>query len=132
LKNPTQDPDHSRLARGCSRALLLLAIAGLLTDCGSDGSGGSKQTTGGAVACANGSAPAVLTWNAVADPNVAGYRIYYGTSPLVYSQSVDVGNVITTTVTALSSSTTYYFVATAYNTLNHESVISNEVCKAIS
>src|SRR4051812_46120770 len=114
--------------------MLLLAIGGLLTDCGSGG-GGSKQTAGGrggAIACVNGSAPAVLTWNAVAVPNLAGYRIYYGTSPLAFSQSVDVGNVTTATVTKLSSATTYYFAATAYDTLNQESVISNEVCKTIS
>jgi hypothetical protein len=42
-----------------------------------------------------------------------------------------VGNVTTYTVTGLSSSTRYYFGATAYDASNKESSFSNEVFKDI-
>jgi len=74
---------------------------------------------------------AVLTWGTVEDLDLAGYRVYYGTAPLTYTQSLDVGNDTICTVTGLSSGTRYYFAATAYSTLNDESVISNEVFKDI-
>ena len=138
--------DCGSLARRCSGALLLLAIAGLLVACGG---GGSEPAPGGGVSvfdggggsgvggsgCITGPAPAILTWDAVTDPSLAGYRIYYGTRGGTYPWSVDVvGNVTTITVTGLSSGTTYYFAATAYDSSNppNESAFSNEVCKTIS
>ncbi len=78
---------------------------------------------------------AALAWDAVADPTLSGYRIYYGTAPGTYLQSVgqglNVGSATTFTVTGLSSGTRYYFAATAYDTLNNESTYSNEVFKDI-
>jgi len=78
---------------------------------------------------------AALAWDAVAAPTLSGYRIYYGTTPGTYLQSVgqglNVGNATTFTVTGLSSGTRYYFAATAYDTLNNESTYSNEVFKDI-
>ena len=56
---------------------------------------------------------ATLAWDAVMHPNLAGYRVYFGTAPGTYSQAagtgVNVGNVTTYTVTGLSSGTRYYF-----------------------
>jgi hypothetical protein len=114
---PLRGADCGSCARRCSGLLLLLAIASLLIACG--GGGSTSPNT------------AVLAWDAVADPNLAGYRIYYGTSPLTYTQLLDVGNVTICTVTGLSSATRYYFAATAYSMLNDESVISNEVFRDI-
>jgi hypothetical protein len=78
---------------------------------------------------------AALAWDAVTDPTLSGYRIYYGTTPGTYLQSVgqglNVGKATTFTVTGLSSRTRYYFTATAYDTLNNESTYSNEVFKDI-
>jgi CHRD domain-containing protein/VCBS repeat protein/FG-GAP repeat protein len=78
---------------------------------------------------------AALAWDAVTDPTLSGYRIYYGTAPGTYLQSVgqglNVGKATTFTVTGLSSGTRYYFAATAYDTLNRESTYSNEVFKDI-
>ena len=104
--------------RAYSGAVLLVAIASLLIACGGGPTGRSPNT-------------AVLAWDAVADPDVAGYRIYYGTSPLTYTHSLDMGDDTIGIVTGLSSATRYYFAATAYSTLNDESVISNEVFKDI-
>ncbi len=82
---------------------------------------------------------ATLSWeppttNADGTPltDLAGYKIYYGTSANNYSQNIDVGNVTTYTIDNLTEGLTYYFVATAYDTSGNESEYSNEVNKFIS
>jgi hypothetical protein len=78
-------------------------------------------------------APAVagtvsLAWDPVADSDLAGYRVYYGTTPGSYAQSVDVGNVTATTMNNLSDCTMYYFGVKAYDTANNLSTnFSNEI-----
>jgi chitodextrinase len=78
---------------------------------------------------------ATLAWDAVTATNLSGYRVYYGTAPGTYLQSLgqglNVGNVTTHTVTGLSSGTRYYFAVTAFDTSNSESTYSNEVFKDI-
>ncbi len=117
--------------RRFSSASMLLAITSLVAACG--GGGGAD---GVVVTCATGGATnsAHLTWDAVSDPDLAGYKLYYGTSSETYLQSVDVNNVTAHTVTGLSSGVTYYFVATAYDSSSppNESEFSNVVCKTIS
>src|SRR5262245_27142086 len=120
-----------------SRALLLLAITASLVSCGggSDGGGAGGQ---GALACSvSGKAPAVLTWDPVTGSD--GYHIYYDTAAGMGAnpQMVNVvgTNVTTTQVTmamGLSSGTTYYFAATAYDSMGAESGLSNVVCKTIT
>ncbi|MEW6570532.1 MAG: DUF1566 domain-containing protein, partial [Nitrospirota bacterium] len=84
------------------------------------------------------SGQAALSWDppttnadgtALAD--LAGFKIYYGTSSGNYTQHVDVGNVAKYTINNLSDGFTYYFVATAYDVSGNESKYSNEVKKAI-
>jgi len=81
--------------------------------------------------------PATLTWdppttNADGTPltDLAGYNLYYGTSPGNYTEVIDVGNVITYTVTGIEPGK-YYFAVTAYNTSRIESGYSNEVRRTI-
>jgi hypothetical protein len=64
---------------------------------------------------------ASLAWDPVPDTDVAGYRVYYGTSPTAYTSSVDVGNVTQTTISGLTDCTTYYFGVKAYDTAANES-----------
>lgn len=64
--------------------------------------------------------------------DLAGYKIYYGTSTGNYSTVITVGNVTTYTVTGLTDNITYYFATTAYDTSGNESSFSNEVSKIIS
>jgi hypothetical protein len=69
---------------------------------------------------------AMLGWNASADPSTAGYYIYYGTASGQYTTKLDAGTNCAATVTNLPGGTTYYFAATAYNSADVESPVSNE------
>ena len=68
-----------------------------------------------------------LAWDSNTEPDLEGYKIYYGTAPRVYTTSVNAGNVTAYTLTGLSQGQTYYIAATAYDTYFIESAYSNEV-----
>ena len=70
---------------------------------------------------------ATLEWDPNTEPELAGYRLYYGLSSGEYQYSVDVGNQTTYTLTDLEAGKTYYIAATAYNTTGQESDYSDEV-----
>lgn len=70
-------------------------------------------------------ADVTLAWDPSPDL-IDGYRIYYGTSSGNYTDSIDVGNTNQATITILIETTTYFFVARAYDT-SGESGNSNEV-----
>ena len=129
----TNETFRTRLVTHYQRALLILAMGVLLNACG--GGGDVPSDVPSAVACITGPSPALLTWDPVSDPNLAGYHVYYGTTGGPYPQQpLDVApNAATATVTGLSSGTTYYFVVTAYDTSipPNESNFSNAVCKTI-
>ena len=74
---------------------------------------------------------ATVSWDPNAEPDLAGYKAYYGTSSRNYSQSIDMGNVINYTVSGLAEGQTYYFTVTAYNSSGLESDYSNEVSKIV-
>ena len=73
------------------------------------------------------SAQVALAWDPNTEPDVAGYRIYYGLASDQYSSSIDVGNQTSYTVASLQDGKTYYFAATAYDRLGDESDFSAEV-----
>jgi hypothetical protein len=68
-----------------------------------------------------------LAWNSDPIPNLAGYRLYYGTAPNVHTQKIEVGNFTTVSVPNLIQGQTYFFAVTAYNTAAVESAPSNQV-----
>src|SRR3989440_705822 len=78
---------------------------------------------------------ASLAWDAVTTPTLAGYRVYFGTAPGTYLQSlgqgISVGNVTAYTLTGLASGSQYYFAVTAFDTVGVESPYSNEVSKNV-
>src|SRR5262252_6223141 len=70
--------------------------------------------------------PTQYTDGCPADPTaIGGYILYYGTESQHYTVSGDVGNVTTKTIAGLLDTTTYYFVATAYDTMGTESGFSS-------
>jgi hypothetical protein len=80
---------------------------------------------------------AALHWNAPTTHtdgtpllDLAGFKIHYGTSPGNYTTTLDVGNTTTSTVLGLSGGT-YYFMVTAYDTVNSASGSSNEVSQLV-
>ena len=73
------------------------------------------------------SAQITLEWDPNSEPDLAGYKLYYGTASGNYTNAIDVGNQVTYTVTGLNPGVTYYFAVTAYNTSGFESDYSNEV-----
>ena len=81
----------------------------------------------------------ILTWDAPTKnldgtdlKDLAGYKVYYGTSSGSYTTPIEVGKDVTTyAVKTLSAGTTYYFTVTAYNEIGNESDYSNEVSKTI-
>ncbi len=83
---------------------------------------------------------ALLSWNAPTSNqdgsvlnDLAGYRIYFGTAPGKYTQTIDVRNPALTRyrIDKLTSAT-WYFAMTAYNSANIESAYSREVSKTIN
>ncbi len=101
------------------------------TDTGSSNSTtntGSNSTTYGA---------AQLSWTPPTSNTddtqltIAGYKIYYGTAPGVYSKVVNVSSGLTEYVIDNLASDTYYFVITVYDNQLVESDYSNEVTKSI-
>ncbi len=66
-------------------------------------------------------------WDANPETNIAGYRLYYGSSSGNYTQSVDVGKVTQATIASLTPGATYYAAVTAYNTSAVEGAKSAEV-----
>ncbi len=68
-----------------------------------------------------------LAWDANTEPDLAGYKIYYGTASGDYSHSIDVGNVTQCALADLDDGVTYYLAATAYDVDSNESAYSVEL-----
>ena len=73
------------------------------------------------------SAQVTLAWDANTDPNIDGYKIYYGTFSRNYDVSLDVGNFTSCTLADMEEGETYYFAATAYDIQGNESPFSEEI-----
>jgi hypothetical protein len=77
---------------------------------------------------------ASLNWNASPEPDVVGYRVYYGTAAGTYlqarGQGIDVGEATTVTLrTGLNNGQRYYFTVTAYDRAGNESPYAAEAVK---
>jgi hypothetical protein len=72
-------------------------------------------------------------WIPNTEATLAGYKIHYGTASGEYQTVIDVGlptvqdNRVQTTISDLADSTSYYAVATAYDTEGIEGEPSDEV-----
>ena len=83
---------------------------------------------------------ATLTWSAPTQnsdgtplTDLAGYKVYWGTSSHSYSGTATLNNpgLATYVVDGLAPSNTYYFAITAVNSTGTESSPSNEATKTI-
>ena len=68
-----------------------------------------------------------LEWDPNTEPELAGYKIYWGTSSGNYTSSKDNFSKTTCTITGLDEGKTYYFAATAYDADRNESGYSNQI-----
>ncbi len=69
---------------------------------------------------------ATASWDRNIEPNIAGYKLSYGTQPGVHTVTIDVGNVITYTFNPPAGAR-YYVVVQAYTTTGELSAKSAEV-----
>lgn len=73
-----------------------------------------------------------LAWDPSTDPNVAGYKLSYGSTSGSYTKSLNAGSSTSATVTSLTPGATYYFVVAAYNSIGLQSSPSNEVSLTVA
>jgi hypothetical protein len=91
--------------------------------------GGSGDTTPGRTVALAWEAPATNT-DGTPLTDLAGYRIYYRTDSGRYGGPLEVGSANSCSLINLAQET-YYFVVTAYNSVQAESGFSNEAAKTI-
>src|SRR5207344_173341 len=72
-------------------------------------------------------ASVTLMWDRNLEPDIAGYRLYYGTASQTYTQQIDVGTSTVATASNLPIGSPRFFVTKAYNTAGIESMPSDEV-----
>ena len=99
-------------------AITLAGVFLILLGCGEHEKAGSNSREFGSIK---------LGWDASTDPDVAGYKVYYGTSPGKYGPGVAVGNVTTYDLTGLIKGQKYYLAITAYDKAGKESRFSTEI-----
>jgi hypothetical protein len=108
----------------------------------SDGKGGTASLPAYAIAVSSGSSSsgsATLSWtpptqnsNGTTLTNLAGYRIYYGTSASTMNRTIQVANPgLSRYVVENLSAATWYFTVRAYTTAGVESASSNTASKTV-
>ena len=69
----------------------------------------------------------VLSWDSNTESDLAGYRVYYGTSSKNYDTTFSPGKVTSVVIPDLAKDKRWYFVVTAYDFSGNESDFSDEV-----
>ena len=115
---------------------LLMGLASfILSACG--GGGGGSSSTSGSTPPEGSASSITLSWEtpvSLADgkplADLSGFNLYYGKSPLAYSEVIDTGDVRTYTLQNMPAGT-YYFAITAYDSAGNETDFSPEVKKSV-
>lgn len=68
-----------------------------------------------------------LAWDANTEPDLAGYRVYFGFKPGHYARRIDVGNTTKSRITLPLPARDYFIAVTAYDLEDLESSFSKEV-----
>ena len=68
-----------------------------------------------------------LAWNANPEPGVAGYVLYYGTTPGAYSASINIGNRTTYAFNEPQAGRVYFFALQAFNVAGLGGPLSTEI-----
>lgn len=68
-----------------------------------------------------------IEWDANTEADLAGYKVYHGSSSGNYTFVVDVGNQTSYTIVDLPNNQENYIVVTAYDTSGNEGDYSNEI-----
>ena len=71
---------------------------------------------------------ASFSWEAVVNPLVSGYKVYWGTASGVYTRTLDAGNTTTAAITEFAEGVEYFAAITAYSATGEESGFSTELC----
>lgn len=72
-----------------------------------------------------------VAWDPNPEPEVAGYKVYYGTTSGSYTASIDAGSATSAVISGLQDGATYFFSAVAYDASNNESGFSSEITYAV-
>ena len=93
----------------------------------SDAAPGSEASTAAPTPAAAATASIAVSWNANDEPDLSGYRVYYGTAPGNYRSSKEAGRNTNFTIADLVAGQTYYIAVTSYDSAGNESAYSSEV-----
>lgn len=66
----------------------------------------------------------LISWLPDTDPDLAGYKVYCGTQPGVYSYVFDAGNYTSYQISNVKGGTTYYVAVSAYDLSMNQSQLS--------
>jgi hypothetical protein len=116
-------------------ARMIVSFAGFvaLAACSYGGGGAGRAAPLGQLAAGG---TATLSWPASKEPDLAGYRVYYGTAPGSYFQpkgkGISVGLKPSYVVRGLQPGQTYFFAVTSFDYSGNESEYSAEVSKLIN
>jgi hypothetical protein len=121
-------------------SLIFATLAYLLSGCGGGGSGGGSGGSSSDIS-GKGAGNATVSWTpptentdgSVLGADLAGYRIYYGTSSRDYSNSLEIDNPgLSSFVVEGLDEAIWCFVMTAVNTSGIESSYSEEACLSVT
>ena len=120
------------------KLLIFTSFLFILNGCGGSGSGGGRGDSGVSVV-QKGDGTALVSWTPPTEntdnsalSDLAGYKIYYGTSPGDYDNTITINNSgLSSYLLENLAASDWYFVMTAFNLSGIESANSLEVYKPI-
>jgi len=68
-----------------------------------------------------------ILWDTNTEPDLKGYKLYYGFESGQYDHVTDIGNMVSYSLEGLQYNIIYYVAVTAYDSLNNESGYSEEI-----